>query len=112
MFKNLTAVALLFLFTTEIALASSISTRVRVLENKVGVVERKLNQGSQMNPAQLEQIEKNTQAIEILTIRMDKVQANLGSNQQPGLAKSKSRNIAGVAQVSNNRFTDSLYSYP
>lgn len=108
MLINMTRAAVLFLLTTEIALAASISTRVRVLENKVGVVERKLTQENKIPKEQLEQIERNTQAIEILTIKVDKTQADFAKISQTGFTKSKS----GVAQASNSRFTDDLYSYP
>jgi outer membrane murein-binding lipoprotein Lpp len=81
--------------------ASSISTRVRVLENKVSQFERQVKQERTQQQAQLVQVQKNTKAIEQLQLELDDLQ----SPQKDAKGK-------GVHYLSDKRFTDSRYSYP
>jgi chromosome segregation ATPase len=103
--KGLTVGLVLGLFAWETVQAASISTRVRVLENKVSQFERQVNKERADQSAQVEQVQKNTHAIEALKVRVDQVQSDL-ERAKPEEAAS------GASYLTDRRFTDSRYSYP
>lgn len=114
MFKNLALGIVLMLFAAETVLAASISTRVRVLENKVTQFEKLIKSSGAVGGAtqeQIAQIDSNAQDISILKIRLDKLQAQ-NSNPKARHVANKSVGSTGVSYLEDTRFTDDRYSYP
>ena len=99
--KNWVIGLMLGAFAWQSAQASSISTRVRVLENKVSQFERQVNQERAQQQAQVLQVQKNTKAIEQMRVQLEEMQT-----------PDRDKKGKGVHYLSDKRFTDSRYSYP
>lgn len=111
MLKNLALGIALMLFAAETVLAASISTRVRVLENKVIQFEKLVKEsgsGNSVSKEQLAQIEQNTQDISLLKIRVEKMQTH-SSNPNPKVSTLRQTK---VSYLEEGRFTDNRYAYP
>ncbi len=106
MMKGLTVSIMLGAFAWQTVQASSISTRVRVLETKVTQFERQANQERVLQKTQVEQIQKNATAIDALTVRLDTVQKEMETNGSNKAGKN------GAHYLTDSRFTDSRYSFP
>lgn len=104
--RSLAVSVVLALFVWETVQAASISTRVRVLENKVSQFERHVNKDNADQQVHVEQIEKNSHAIEALKIRVGQVQSDLNKKA------SKQASNSSASLLTDGRFTDSRYSYP
>lgn len=104
--KGLTVSIMLGAFAWQTVQASSISTRVRVLETKVTQFERQANQERALQKTQVEQIQKNATAIDTLTVRLDKVQNEIEQNGSNKAGKGRTH------YLTDGRFTDSRYSFP
>lgn len=102
--KGLTVSVMVGALTWQTVQASSISTRVRVLETKVSQFERQVNQERAQQQNQVEQVQRNSNAIEALTVRLDSVDLKL-KQTTPGVEEKP----YGPA---NRRFTDTRYSFP
>lgn len=98
------------MFAWQTVQASSISTRVRVLENKVSQFERQLNQERAQQQSQVKQVQTNTRAIQALQQEVETLQYYKAKNKKSGSSSKAGRYSSGY--ISNNRFTDSRYAYP
>ncbi|WP_029935440.1 hypothetical protein [Thiomicrospira pelophila] len=107
--KGLTVSVMVGALAWQTVQASSISTRVRVLENKVSQFERQVNQERAQQNNQVEQVKRNSHAIEALTVRVDEVSLKL---KQGSDIESNSANALKRAEANNGRFTDTRYSFP
>lgn len=108
--KSLTVGVMVGSLAWQTVQASSISTRVRVLEHKVTQFERQTNQERAQQKNQVEQVQRNSHAIDALTARVSEVQLKLkqnGSEAKPGQSEATKRRY-----LTDGRFTDSRYSYP
>lgn len=113
MLKNLVLGIILMLFAAETVLAASISTRVRILENKVTQFEKLVKSSSAgASKEQLAQIDSNAQEITILKIRLDKLQAQSSNPKTRQAANKSASSSASVSYLEDTRFTDNRYSYP
>lgn len=93
--------------------ASSISTRVRVLENKVSQFERQANQERAQQHSQVEQVQRNSNAIQALGVRVDDMHRKLESQAMPTPTDDKLKGKKTQRRyLTDGRFTDRLYSFP
>lgn len=103
--KSLAVSIVIGLFAWETVQAASISTRVRVLENKVNQFERQIKKERSDQNASVEMAKKNAEEIEALNQRVNQVHSDL-MKMMPKKSK------AGASYLTDKRFTDSRYSYP
>ena len=109
--KPMTITVMISALAWQTVQASSISTRVRVLEHNVSQFERQANQERAQQKSQTELVNRNTEAIQALTVRVDGVQQKIDQismTQEPGHS-GKGRQSH---HDSDPRFTDSRYSFP
>lgn len=108
--KGLTVSVMVGALAWQTVQASSISTRVRVLENKVSQFERQVNQERAQQNNQVEQVKRNSHAIEALTVRVDEVSLKL----KQGVPDTEANSAKAIkrADADNGRFTDTRYSFP
>ncbi|MBE0494532.1 MAG: hypothetical protein IBX48_09360 [Thiomicrospira sp.] len=109
--KGLTVSVMVGALAWQTVQASSISTRVRVLENKVSQFERQVNQERAQQNNQVEQVQRNSHAIEALSVRVDEVALKLKQGGLDTEASASAKNIKRIG-ADNGRFTDSRYSFP